>query len=87
MRSEIADSEKVTAIKEFLGFREFQLVNTNIGARKDYAGTYRAFIENIRLPSEYVAKMCESRYFTHFYDQAAISAARQRWSDDAVETD
>ena len=87
VRSEIPDSEKVTAIKEFLGFREFQLVNTNIGSRKNYAETYRAFSENVRLPSEYVAKMCESRYFTHFYDQTAISTARQKWSEDAVETD
>lgn len=85
MRSEIADREKVTAIKEFLGVREFQLVNTNIGARKDYAAAYRAFIENVRLPPEYVEKMCESRYFRHFYDEAAISAARQRWSEDAGE--
>lgn len=81
MRAEIADNEKANLIRDFLGLTEFQLVNTNIGEEKDYGLTYRDFKSMVKLPSDYIAKMCESKYFSHFYGQEAIDAARMKWSE------
>ena len=81
MRSEIGDNEKINAIKDFLGLTDFQLVNTNIGEGKIYAETYQDFKKKIKLPSDYIAKMCESKYFNHFYSQVVIDATKMKWSE------
>jgi hypothetical protein len=79
MRCEIRDEEKVKVIKDFLGLEQFQLLRKNVGEEKDYAATYREFRDKVKLPPEYIAKMCESRYFTHFYDAATIDGVREKW--------
>jgi len=81
MRSEINDDEKVRAVNRFLGSNGFQLRNTNIGEKKAYAATYMSFASNVKLPPDYVERMCESKYFNHFYSKAEIDMARRRWSE------
>jgi len=81
MRSEISDDEKVKAIVDFLGLTSFQLQNMNIGEAKDYSMTYKAFNSKVILPPDYVARMCESRYFNHFYSKKVIEATRKKWSE------
>ena len=80
MHSEISDDRKVKAIADFLDLKEFRLNNVNIGREKDYSSTYKEFTEEVKLPSDYIEKMCESKYFNHFYDEKVIKAVRKRWS-------
>lgn len=81
MKSEIKDKEKILAIKNFLKLANFKIINRNIGEEKDYAMIYKDFKENIKLPFEYVDKMCKSKYFNYFYDESDIKAAKKKWSE------
>jgi hypothetical protein len=79
MRSEISNEEKVKAIKNFLELDEFQLVNKNISAQKEYGPTYIDFKRNVKLPPDFIDMLCNSKYFNHFYDQNVIDAVRKKW--------
>jgi hypothetical protein len=81
MRLEIDDNEKIKAIGDFLGLADFQLRNTNIGEENEYAKTYKSFRNSVKLPPDYIARMCESKYFNHFYNKETIEAAKKRWSE------
>jgi hypothetical protein len=81
MRSELTDRDKAEVIQHFLGLPDFQLFNVNIGEDKLYAETYRQFKENVKLPRDYVARLCASRYFVHFYSQDVIDRMKKRWSE------
>jgi len=80
IKSEIDDAEKVNALKAFLGLKQFQMLRGNIGDEKPYAETYKEFKKKVKLPPDYLSRMCESRYCRHFYDSAAIDAVKKRWS-------
>jgi hypothetical protein len=80
VRVEAEDDAKIRAVKEFLGMPEFHLLPANISATKAYAEGYRAFRKGVKLPAEYVAWMCDSRYCRHFYSEEEIEAIRGRWS-------
>ena len=43
MKSEIPDSVKVAAVKDFLGLPDFKLENRNISSKKEYAELYSLF--------------------------------------------
>lgn len=81
IRSEISDDDKGKAIVDFLGLTSFKLHRTNIGEEKDYSKTYKNFKDKVLLPSDYVARMCDSRYFNHFYSKEVIEATRKKWSE------
>jgi hypothetical protein len=81
LRSEMNDPQKIEVIKDFLGLSEFQIFNMNVAEDKLYAETYRRFKENVKLPRDYVAKLCESRYFIHFYSRDMIEKIKERWSE------
>lgn len=79
MRSELDDREKARVVADFVGLPGFVLTNTNISAQKEYGEANRAFRKDVRLPAEYVDKMCNSKYFNHFYSREAVAAVRQKW--------
>jgi|WetSurSiteA1Bulk_404760.scaffolds.fasta_scaffold63042_1 hypothetical protein len=81
MRSEIVDQEKVNVIKQFLELPEFQLFNSNVAEHKEYAETYRAFRAKVKLPPDFISKMCDSKYFRHFYSQEVIDKVKQKWTE------
>lgn len=85
VRAEIPDAVKEEAIREFLDLQAFQLVRANVGDEKIYADQYKAFKREVRLPAEYLDRMCTSRYFNHFYSQDVIEEVRRRWSEEAAE--
>ncbi len=80
MRMEISDNEKEKAISDFLELPGFHLQNTNIGEGKSYSKTYKAFRREAKFPYDYVAAMCESKYFMHFYSRETIENVRMKWS-------
>ena len=79
MRCEIPDSDKERAVSSFSGVSGFSLTNKNIGERKDYAETYKQFKERVRLPQDYVNRMCDSHYFNHFYSRDFVEITRRKW--------
>ncbi len=79
MRSEIDDNAKSLAIRQFLGLSNFHVKRKNIGSTKPYANTYRLFKDTVRLPSDYITKMCNSKYFSHFYSNDFVERVRQQW--------
>ena len=81
MRSEISDEQKIEGVEKFLGIANFQLNNSNIGAKKEYAETYKLFKEQVQLPLDYINKMCDSQYFNHFYSQEEVESVRKKWLD------
>jgi hypothetical protein len=80
LRSEIDDADKTEVIKEFLDLLEFQMISKNVSSKKAYAETYRIFRETVRLPSSYISRMCNSRYFNHFYTEEFVESVRKKWS-------
>jgi hypothetical protein len=81
MRLEISDDEKARAISDFLGLKSFQLQRFNIGKDKNYSATYQMFKNGVMFPFDYVDRICNSKYFNHFYCKEVIEAARERWSE------
>jgi len=69
----------VPAFHEFLGIEDFQLINSNIGARKVYAPLYDAFKKHIDIGSDYATKLYDSDYMRTFYNQDEIRAAKGTW--------
>jgi hypothetical protein len=67
MRSEVDDETKETAVRDFLGLKEFQLKRANSATQKAYFETYRSFKSKFVPPDWYIERMYESRYFKHFY--------------------
>jgi hypothetical protein len=81
MQSEIGDNKKVKVLRDFLKLSEFQITNRNIGEEKEYASIYKDFRTNVKLPFDYIDKMCKSRYFNHFYNKEYISSVKKKWSE------
>lgn len=80
LHCELPDVEKCRQIEAFLGISDFELQSANVGSKKPYADLYRDFKEQVRLPEAYIDKMCNSRYFTHFYSADVVESVRKRWS-------
>jgi hypothetical protein len=72
-----------TAMQEFLGIDDFQLINSNIGARKVYAPLYSAFKKHVVIDSDYAAKPYGSDYMRTFYSSEEISRANEMWFEGA----
>ena len=68
-----------TAFREFLGFDDFQLINTNIGAKKVYAPLYDAFKKHVVIDSAYAEKLFDSDYMRTFYSAEEIRAVKNKW--------
>lgn len=80
-RCELEDEVKNKCVSDFLKMPQFRLVSTNIGTEKVYGGIYREFKKQVRLPKVYVDRMCDSKYFKHFYNPGFIENVRKRWSE------
>lgn len=80
LKLETPDLVKEKAIAEFLGLKEFKLVNTNVGEDKNYRDMYKKFKQNLKLPLSYVEEMCGSKYFNHFYTEEEIKKVYSQWT-------
>jgi hypothetical protein len=69
-----------TAISEFLGLDEFELVAANIGRDKRYRDLYAEFERSAALPVSYFARMYASRFARHFYTDEEIDGFKRRWT-------
>ena len=80
LRSELSNDVKEDAVARFLKLERFEIRNENVGEKKDYSATYREFKNTVKLPGEYVERMCRSNFFRHFYDESTIEQARRKWT-------
>jgi hypothetical protein len=67
------------AFREFLGIKDFTLINTNVGSNKEYAWLYKRFRDFVVLPQAYVDRMYNAKYTRHFYTTEEISSFRAKW--------
>jgi hypothetical protein len=67
------------AFQEFLGLGKFELISANIGQEKETSSLYKQFLETIKLPSDYIDNMYNSRLAKHFYSNEELDAFRARW--------
>lgn len=76
----LEDLNQVAAIafEEFLGLKEFKVINTNVGEDKLYAKLYKEF-KSRPLPVNYVNRAYASRYAQHFYTHAEIDGFIRKW--------
>lgn len=68
------------AFREFLGIEGFRPAETNITAEKDVAGLYGRFVQEVRLPGDYLDRMYGSKAARHFYDDEQLRRFRLKWS-------
>ena len=70
------------AFSEFLGIEDFQVINRNIGARKEYAPLYDAFKRGVAVSTGYADDLYDSKYMQTFYTSDETAAFRARWVTD-----
>ncbi len=66
------------AFEAFLNFKNFKLVNTNIGEEKEYKEVYTAF-KALPLPGDFIETMYDSRFMRHFYADDEIVKLKKKW--------
>jgi len=67
------------AFHEFMGIQDFRLVNSNIGDDQPYSKFYRKFLQEVRLPDQYIDRMYNSRYMKYFYSEEELDEFRGIW--------
>ena len=75
----ISDTDKENIIREFLGISKFTLHNRNISSKKSYHQDYHDFKQRLKLPDDYLLKMKNSRFFSHFYSAQEIDKILLKW--------
>jgi hypothetical protein len=68
------------AMKEFLGLDKLIIRNANVAEEKEYREVYKAFLDAVRLPSDYLDRMYESKLVRHFYTEDEIHDLTTRWA-------
>lgn len=67
------------AFHEFLGLQNLKLVTTNAAYQKDYYSAYKAFIQEVNLPSQYISRIYDSKLVQHFYHEQEIAQFTEKW--------
>lgn len=80
LKSKIEDSLKEKSIAEFLGVDSFKIIRSNVSDKKKYNRVYQEFTNKIKLPRDYLEKMCSSKYTKHFYSKDEIDKILAKWS-------
>lgn len=79
IRAEDNNDVKEAAISDFLGLRNFKIIDENVSSDKPYSSLYRKVLATINLPAEYLDMMYESEYARHFYNEDERNVMRARW--------
>ncbi len=70
------------AFDEFLGIKDFKIINVNVGEDKPYAALYQQFKQR-PLPDAYVDAIYKTRFARHFYTDSEIEQFRNKWTKSA----
>lgn len=67
------------AFYDFLGVRDFAVVQSNVGSKKAYSELYNQF-KTLAFPIDAIDDAYTSRYALHFYTKDEIATFRKRWA-------
>lgn len=67
------------AFRRFFGLSELPLAERNITDDKAHGDLYRRFVDDIRLPQEYLERMYSSRFARHFFTPAEVDGLISKW--------
>lgn len=80
LKCELSDSDKESALAEFIGMDGLKLVRSNVTEVKDYGRQYEAFKRSVRLPGSYLDRVYGSKYANSFYSDDERERLRAHWS-------
>lgn len=73
-------SQMTDIIRDFIGSRQFELVNTNMGKDKEYAHIYKGVKKNLELPPKYIEYYYKDHpYMNHFYSKEEQKNFLDKW--------
>lgn len=73
-------SQMTEVIGDFIGNRQFELINTNVGKEKEYAHIYKEVKKNLELPWEYVEHYYKNNScMSHFYSNEEQKRFLSKW--------
>jgi len=67
------------AFGDFLGVRNFKLIDANAASVKPYRGLYRRVQATIRIPPACLQRIYSSRFVQHFYTPEEIDRFKAKW--------
>jgi hypothetical protein len=67
-------------ISDFLNCMIPELVSSNVGDYKLYADQYRSVKDQLKLPTDFVTDLYETRMMRHFYSDSERARFQARWS-------
>lgn len=79
LKLELLDDCHRNAFQEFLGLRNFKLVDSNVGSQKLYKDIYKEFIKRIDLPTDYINKVYSHKLVKHLYSDSDLEKFYRRW--------
>lgn len=81
MRHDLHDDVKAGLVSDFLNIQSFSIMRENVGISKEYGLKYKAFLDVIKVPSEYAERMLRSKYAQHFFSDEELSKIRHKWTN------
>ncbi len=67
------------AMKEFLDIDDIELINENIGEKKESADMYKQFLSSFHLSEKYLGDLYNSKFSNHFYTKEELNRFEMRW--------
>lgn len=81
LRAEDLDTSLIPAVREFMGVELPLVAHKNSADDKQYAGTYRAFKDELRLAESYVYGLYNTPFMRHFYTPEEVTSFKNSWLD------
>lgn len=79
MRVDLRDEVKESAIRSFLGIKDFRLVRSNVAAKKPYGSKYKEFRASFRAPEWMLEWIYGARFARHFFSSAERQEHFEHW--------
>lgn len=81
IRVEDLNTNLENALVKFLNLNNPIKINkSNVGSEKQYSGTYKDVLKEIRIPESTCKKIYSSKYAQHFYGERMLDEFTQIWS-------
>jgi hypothetical protein len=68
------------AFEEFLGVKDFSLVNKNVSSEKHFGPFYKKTRESIKIPEDILEAAYASDIVRHFYSEKELDGFKEKWS-------
>ncbi len=68
------------AFEEFLGIKDFPLVNDNSSSARYYGELYKKTVHNLTVPDDVLDRIYACRTVRHFYSEKEVEGFKEKWS-------